>query len=39
MSILVTGLSLEFETNHKYVMTNKEKVNYIQASIINAIGM
>jgi hypothetical protein len=39
MSILVTGLMLEFETNHKYVLTNKEKGNYVRASIINAIGV
>jgi len=39
MSILVTGLSMEFKTNHKYVMTNKEKGNFTQASIINAMGV
>jgi hypothetical protein len=39
MSILVTGLLLEFQTNHKYVMTSEEKRNYVQAAIIDAMGV
>jgi hypothetical protein len=39
MSILVTGLSMEFKADHKYALTKEEEDEYLQSAIIHAMGV
>jgi hypothetical protein len=39
MSILVTGLALEYKANHNYALTKEEGDKYFQSAIIHAMGV
>lgn len=39
MSILVTGLSMEFKADHKYALTKEEEDEYFNSAIIHAMGV